>query len=56
MSFGEIVNITLGLPFIRTSVDHGTAYDMAGSILADETSLLTASKMAYSMSLLNSHA
>ena len=50
MSFGEIVNITLGLPFIRTSVDHGTAYDVAGSIFADETSLLTASKMAHSIS------
>ena len=50
MSFGEIVNITLGLPFIRTSVDHGTAYDVAGSLFADETSLLTASKMAHSIS------
>ena len=41
MSFGEIVNITLGLPFIRTSVDHGTAYDKAGTLLANETSLIT---------------
>ena len=33
--FGSSVNITLGLPFIRTSVDHGTALDLAGSNLAD---------------------
>ena len=36
------VNITLGLPFVRTSPDHGTAYDIAGSGLADPTSLQTA--------------
>ena len=56
MSFGEIVNITLGLPFIRTSVDHGTAYDKAGTLLANETSLITASKMAYSMSCVKKYA
>ena len=33
--FGEAVNITLGLPFIRTSVDHGTALDLAGTGKAD---------------------
>ncbi len=37
--FGEIVNMTLGLPFLRTSVDHGTALDLAGSGLAKESSL-----------------
>ena len=36
------VNITLGLPFVRTSVDHGTAFDLAGTGTADHTSLLTA--------------
>lgn len=36
------VNITLGLPFVRTSVDHGTAFDLAGTGSADHTSLLTA--------------
>ncbi|MFI8522623.1 4-hydroxythreonine-4-phosphate dehydrogenase PdxA [Streptomyces sp. NPDC085481] len=36
------VNITLGLPFVRTSVDHGTAFDLAGTGAADHTSLLTA--------------
>ena len=40
--FGEIVNVTLGLPIIRTSVDHGTALDIAGQGIADVTSLHTA--------------
>ncbi|MBF0110243.1 MAG: 4-hydroxythreonine-4-phosphate dehydrogenase PdxA [Magnetococcales bacterium] len=35
LAFGEAVNVTLGLPFIRTSVDHGTAYDIAGRGVAD---------------------
>jgi 4-hydroxythreonine-4-phosphate dehydrogenase len=50
MGFGKSVNITLGLPFIRTSVDHGTALDIAGLGLADAGSLyqavLTAAGMA----------
>ena len=50
MGFGETVNITLGLPFIRTSVDHGTAYDKAGLGNADESSLVAAMHMAFSMS------
>lgn len=45
-SFGAGVNITLGLPIIRTSVDHGTALNMAGTGGADEGSLLTAIEMA----------
>ncbi len=40
--FGNAVNITLGLPIIRTSVDHGTALDLAGSGQADNSSLITA--------------
>lgn len=40
--FGRSVNITLGLPFIRTSVDHGTALDLAGTGLADTGSFRTA--------------
>jgi len=40
--FGKAVNITLGMPIIRTSVDHGTAIDLAGSGKADAGSLLTA--------------
>jgi 4-hydroxythreonine-4-phosphate dehydrogenase len=40
------VNVTLGLPIIRTSVDHGTAYDIAGKGIADPSSLKAAIKMA----------
>jgi 4-hydroxythreonine-4-phosphate dehydrogenase len=44
--FGQAVNVTLGLPIIRTSVDHGTALDLAGSGQADSGSLLAAVHMA----------
>ena len=44
--FGHAVNVTLGLPFIRTSVDHGTAFDLAGSGKADTGSLLKAMELA----------
>jgi 4-hydroxythreonine-4-phosphate dehydrogenase len=44
--FGKAVNITLGLPFVRTSVDHGTAFDLAGSGEADPGSLIAAVEMA----------
>ena len=47
--FGRAVNITLGLPIIRTSVDHGTALELAGTGLAEAGSLLAAVKMAASM-------
>ncbi|MEX1201505.1 MAG: 4-hydroxythreonine-4-phosphate dehydrogenase PdxA [Methylophaga sp.] len=47
--FGEAVNITLGLPFIRTSVDHGTALDLAATGKAQVGSLLAAVNMAQSM-------
>ncbi|AUZ85031.1 4-hydroxythreonine-4-phosphate dehydrogenase PdxA [Methylophaga nitratireducenticrescens] len=49
--FGDAVNITLGLPFIRTSVDHGTALDLAASGNASATSLQAAINMAETMSL-----
>lgn len=45
-SFGQGVNVTLGLPFIRTSVDHGTALELAGSGRADPGSLLAALRLA----------
>jgi len=45
-SFGEGVNVTLGLPFVRTSVDHGTALDLAGSGRAEVGSLLAAITLA----------
>jgi len=40
------VNVTLGLPFVRTSPDHGTAFDLAGSGRADASSLVAAAEMA----------
>ena len=46
LGFGDAVNVTLGLPFIRTSVDHGTALDIAGSNKADASSLTAAARMA----------
>jgi 4-hydroxythreonine-4-phosphate dehydrogenase len=45
-SFGRGVNVTLGLPFVRTSVDHGTALDLAGAGRADPGSLIEAVKLA----------
>ena len=45
-SFGRAVNITLGLPFIRTSVDHGTALELAGRGVADSSSFREAIKLA----------
>ncbi|CAG0969753.1 4-hydroxythreonine-4-phosphate dehydrogenase [Burkholderiales bacterium] len=48
-SFGHGVNVTLGLPFVRTSVDHGTALDLAGSGQADPGSLFAAVELAIDM-------
>ncbi len=50
LSFGDAVNITLGLPFIRTSVDHGTAMDRAGSGKVSYSSMMEAINMARQMS------
>ena len=46
LGFGDAVNVTLGLPFVRTSVDHGTALDLAGSGRADASSMIAAAKLA----------
>ena len=46
VAFGRAVNVTLGLPIIRTSVDHGTAFDIAGLGLADPSSLIEAVRLA----------
>lgn len=46
LGFDDSVNVTLGLPFIRTSPDHGTAFGLAGSGFAKETSLIAALRMA----------
>lgn len=50
LGFGHAVNVTLGLPFVRTSVDHGTAIDMAGTKAADPGSLAAALNLAIKMS------
>lgn len=50
LHFKDGVNVTLGLPIVRTSVDHGTAYDIAGKGLADATSLAAAVAMAAAIS------
>ncbi|MBM3603467.1 MAG: 4-hydroxythreonine-4-phosphate dehydrogenase PdxA [Alphaproteobacteria bacterium] len=49
LDFAGGVNVTLGLPFIRTSPDHGTAFDIAGKGLADPSSTLAALRMAHDM-------
>jgi 4-hydroxythreonine-4-phosphate dehydrogenase len=49
LHFSDAVNVTLGLPIVRTSVDHGTAYDIAGTGVADASSLKAAIRMAVKM-------
>jgi 4-hydroxythreonine-4-phosphate dehydrogenase len=50
LAFGRAVNVTLGLPFVRTSVDHGTAFDIAAAGTADPGSLLAAMALAVTLS------
>ena len=49
VTFGKGINVTLGLPIIRTSVDHGTALDIAGKGVADPGSMLEALRLAYQL-------
>lgn len=51
LSFGASVNVTLGLPLIRTSVDHGTAFDIAGKNIAEYSSMIAAIKLAAELSV-----
>ena len=53
-AFGRAVNVTLGLPIIRTSVDHGTAFDIAGKGVADPSSLIEAVKLAARLAMAKS--
>ena len=46
LAFGQAVNVTIGLPIIRTSVDHGTAFDIAGKNIADPSSMIEAVLLA----------
>jgi 4-hydroxythreonine-4-phosphate dehydrogenase len=50
LGFGQAVNVTLGLPIVRTSVDHGTAFDIAGKGLAEHSSMVAAIKLAAELS------
>ena len=50
LAFDDGVNVSMGLPIIRTSVDHGTAFDIAGKGIAREDSLLAAITVAIQMS------
>ncbi len=50
LAFDEAVNVTLGLPFVRTSPDHGTAFDIAGKGLAEHSSMVAAIKLAADLS------
>ena len=56
LAFGNAVNVTVGLPIIRTSVDHGTAYDIAGKGCADPASLFEAVKLAAEMTTHRKHS
>ncbi|MEA2864009.1 MAG: 4-hydroxythreonine-4-phosphate dehydrogenase, partial [Bradyrhizobium sp.] len=49
LAFEDAVNVTLGLPFIRTSPDHGTAFDIAGTGKANPSSLIAALRLAARM-------
>ena len=49
LAFGSAVNVTIGLPIIRTSVDHGTAFDIAGKGVADAGSMIAAVRLAAEM-------
>jgi 4-phospho-D-threonate 3-dehydrogenase / 4-phospho-D-erythronate 3-dehydrogenase len=51
LSFGSGVNVTLGLPFVRTSVDHGTAFDIAGKNIAESESMKIAIRLAAELSI-----
>ncbi|MGZ5836062.1 MAG: 4-hydroxythreonine-4-phosphate dehydrogenase PdxA, partial [Xanthobacteraceae bacterium] len=50
LAFDHAVNVTLGLPFVRTSPDHGTAFDIAGAGRADPSSFIAAVKLAARLS------
>ena len=50
LAFDHAVNVTLGLPFVRTSPDHGTAFDIAGKGTADPSSLIAALTLAARLS------
>ena len=56
LAFDHAVNVTLGLPFVRTSPDHGTAFDIAGTGTADPTSLIAALRLAARLAMADNRA
>jgi 4-hydroxythreonine-4-phosphate dehydrogenase len=56
LAFDHAVNVTLGLPFVRTSPDHGTAFDIAGTGAADPTSLIAALRLAARLAMADNPA
>ena len=56
LAFDHAVNVTLGLPFVRTSPDHGTAFDIAGTGTADATSLVAALRLAARLAMADKRA
>jgi 4-hydroxythreonine-4-phosphate dehydrogenase len=56
LAFDHAVNVTLGLPFVRTSPDHGTAFDIAGTGTADATSLVAALRLAARLAMADRRA
>jgi 4-hydroxythreonine-4-phosphate dehydrogenase len=55
LAFGEAVNVTLGLPIVRTSVDHGTAFDIAGQGIASPDSMVAAVLLAARLARSDDH-
>ena len=55
ISFGKGVNFSAGLPIIRTSPDHGTAFDIAGKGIADPSSFLQAYRLAVELAQMNTN-
>ena len=56
LAWREAVNVTLGLPIVRTSPDHGTAFDIAGKLKADPTSMSAAINLAIDLAIKNASA
>ena len=56
LAFGRAVNVTLGLPIVRTSVDHGTAFDISGKGIADPSSMVEAVLLAARLSMPHGHS
>ncbi len=56
LAFGRAVNVTLGLPIVRTSVDHSTGFDIAGQGVADSAAVIAAVRLAARLAAMRSAA